>query len=62
MNYVQLERKVTQLEQKVQEQDREIQQLKRQLIGPGVIQNSGNRLNIDISANLSEFAKKTDLS
>jgi len=59
MNYQELERKLESLEKSNEEMELRIVELETKLQGTGVIQNNGNRLKIDISANLSDFAKKS---
>ena len=56
-----LEKRIMQLEKIAETLLKENEALKRRLIGNGVIENQGNRVKLDISAAISEFAKKTDI-
>ena len=60
MNFAQLENKVNEIDRMVLELEQRSQEFRSSLIGGGVIENQGNRVKLDISAALSEFAKKTD--
>jgi len=54
-------RRIERLESGLNDASKTIRFLTSRLVGGGVIENSGNRLKIDVSCALSEFARKSDL-